>query len=120
MFVKCLKCLLYTLCATCFGHTGPSSGNTQETHNQRSGTPNGAQNGRGTKYRKNRYPITSKLIIITTYFKSTIDKVHSIVDSLKKVLPEDGHVWPKHVPHKHRMHIYFNDILNILTNIILN
>jgi hypothetical protein len=27
------------------------------------------------------------------------------------VLPEDGPVWPKHVPRKNRLYIYFNDIL---------
>jgi hypothetical protein len=36
------------------------------------------------------------------------------------VLPEVGPVWPKHVVHKHRLYIYFNDILNILTNILVN
>jgi hypothetical protein len=44
-----------------------------------------------------------------TYLKSTIDKVHSAVDSLKNVLPEDGPVWLKRVAHKHRMYIYFNE-----------
>jgi hypothetical protein len=44
---------------------------------------------------------------MTTYFKSTIDKVHSAVDSLKNVLPEDGPVWPKHAAHKHGMYITF-------------
>jgi hypothetical protein len=36
------------------------------------------------------------------------------------VLPEDGHVWLKHVVHKHRMYIYFKDIWNILINILVN
>jgi hypothetical protein len=44
------------------------------------------------------------------YFKSTIDKVHSAVDSLKNVLPEGVPVWPKHVAHKRRMYVYFNHI----------
>jgi hypothetical protein len=35
-------------------------------------------------------------------------------------LPEDGLVRPKYVAHKHRMYIYFNDILNVLTNIIVS
>jgi hypothetical protein len=35
------------------------------------------------------------------------DKVLSAVDS---VLPEDGPVWQKHIAHKHRMYIYFNDV----------
>jgi hypothetical protein len=53
-----------------------------------------------------RHPITPKLIIIiTTYFKSTIDNVDSAVDSLI-VLPEDGPVRPKHVAHKHTMYIF--------------
>jgi hypothetical protein len=54
-------------------------------YNQESGTPNGAKSGCNTKDRKNRHPITSKLIIIimTTYFKNSTDKVHSAVDSLK-------------------------------------
>jgi hypothetical protein len=57
---------------------------TQDTHDQESGTPNGAQSGRKTYDRKNRHPITPKLIITMTYFKSTIDNVHSAVDSLNK------------------------------------
>jgi hypothetical protein len=36
------------------------------------------------------------------------------------VLPEDGPVWPKHEAHNPRMYIYFNEILNILTNILVN
>jgi hypothetical protein len=54
------------------------------------------------------------------YFKSTTVKVDSAVDSLKNVFPEDDPVWPKHVTHKHRMYIYFNDILNILTKLFVN
>jgi hypothetical protein len=51
-----------------------------------SGTPNGAQSGCNRKDRKNRHPVTPKLIIITiTYFKSTTDKMDSEVDSLKKM-----------------------------------
>jgi hypothetical protein len=51
---------------------------TQDTHDQGSGTPNGAQRSRNTKDSKNRHPVTPKLIIITTtYIKSTTDKVHS-------------------------------------------
>jgi hypothetical protein len=87
---------------------------THGTHNQDSGTPNEAQRGRNTKDRENQHPITSKLIIIiitTKYFKSTIDKVHSALGSLNNMLPEEGPVWSKHVAHKHRMYIYFNDII---------
>jgi hypothetical protein len=44
--------------------------------------PKGAQSGCNTKDRKNRHPVTPKLIIITTtYFKSSVDKVQSAVDS---------------------------------------
>jgi hypothetical protein len=43
-----------------------------DTDDQQSGTPNGAQSSHNTKDRNNRHPITPKLIIITTYFKSTI------------------------------------------------
>jgi hypothetical protein len=55
----------------------------QDTHDQESGTPS----GHNTKDRKNRHPVTSKLLITTTtmYFKSTIDKVHNAVDSLQKM-----------------------------------
>jgi hypothetical protein len=49
---------------------------------QESGTPNGAQSGRNSKDRKNKYPIIPKLIIVTTYLKSTIDKVRGAVDSI--------------------------------------
>jgi hypothetical protein len=53
--------------------------------------------------------ITSKLIIITTYFKSTAQ----CSGFLNNVLSEDGPVWPKHIGHKYK----FYDIINILTNI---
>jgi hypothetical protein len=39
---------------------------------------------------------------------------------LNNVLPEDGPVWSKHVAHKRGLYIYFSDILNILTNILVN
>jgi hypothetical protein len=55
---------------------------TQDTHNQESSTPNGAKSSHNTKDKKNRHPITSKLITMT-YFKSTTDKVHSAVGSLR-------------------------------------
>jgi hypothetical protein len=47
---------------------------TQDTHDQGSGTPNGAQSGCNTKDRKSRHPVTPKLIIIIimTYLKNTI------------------------------------------------
>jgi hypothetical protein len=35
--------------------------------------------------------------IIMTHIKNTTDKVHSAVDSLRIMLPEDGPVRPKHV-----------------------
>jgi hypothetical protein len=54
------------------------------------------------------------------YFKSTIWRSAQHSGFLKNVLPEDGPVCPKHVAHKHRMYICFNDILNILTNILVN
>jgi hypothetical protein len=53
-----------------------------DTHNLESGTPNWAQSGRSTKDRKSKHPITSKLIIIAAYLKSTTDKVLSAVESL--------------------------------------
>jgi hypothetical protein len=52
-----------------------------DAHNQESGTPNGAQSRRNLKDRKNKHLLTPKLIIVTTYFKSTIDKVQSAMDS---------------------------------------
>jgi hypothetical protein len=54
-----------------------------DTYDQESVTPSGAQSSCNTKDRKNRHPITPKLIIMT-YFKSTIDSADSAVDSLKK------------------------------------
>jgi hypothetical protein len=57
---------------------------TQDTHNQESGTSNGAHSGRNMYDGKNRHPITPKLIITMTYFKSTTDNVHCAVDSLNK------------------------------------
>jgi hypothetical protein len=45
---------------------------TQDTNNQRSGTPNGAQSGRKEKDSKNKHPITPELIITTTCISSTI------------------------------------------------
>jgi hypothetical protein len=44
----------------------------KDTHNQGSGTPSEAQSGRNTKDRNIKHPVTPKLIIIMTYFKSTI------------------------------------------------
>jgi hypothetical protein len=67
--------------ATRFGHTGPFSGNTWYTTKE-AAHPVG-HSGRNTKDMKNRHPTAPKLIIITTYCKSTFDKVHSAVDSLK-------------------------------------
>jgi hypothetical protein len=80
--LKCLKDhkAIKTFCfhALYFGHKGQHK-STQDTHDQESSTHNWAENSRDTKDRKNRHPITSKLITITTYFKSTTDKVHSAV-----------------------------------------
>jgi hypothetical protein len=55
------------------------------------------------------HSITPKLIITTTYCKSTIDSVRSAVGSLN-MLPKDSSLRWKHVAHKHKMHIYFSDI----------
>jgi hypothetical protein len=55
-------------------------------HDHGSGTPSGAQSCRNTGDRNNEHPVTPKLIIITTCFKSSIDKVHSVVDYLKILL----------------------------------
>jgi hypothetical protein len=88
---------------------------TQDTHNQGSGTPNGVQSGRNTKDRKNKHPIRTQLII-TTYFKSTIDKVHSAVDSLKVCCLKMAPLWPKHVAHKHRIYMFYDILRNILVN----
>jgi hypothetical protein len=63
---------------------GTRNKNQHKIHDQESGTPSGAQSGCNTQDRKNRHPITPKVIITTTYFKSTIDNVHSAVDSLNK------------------------------------
>jgi hypothetical protein len=43
------------------------------------------------------------------HIKSTIEKVHSVVDFLISVLPEDDLMMPKH-----RMYMYFNDIFSEL------
>jgi hypothetical protein len=66
------------LCATYTRNTN------QQRYNQESGTSNGTQSGRNTSDRKSRHPVTPKLIITTTYCKSTIDNVHNAVDSLNK------------------------------------
>jgi hypothetical protein len=44
------------------------------------------------------------------------------VESLKSVLPDDGPVRPKYVVSNIGIYIYicFNDILNILTNILMS
>jgi hypothetical protein len=83
-FIKTFKMSLkyiyiLCLCATCFSHTGPPSGNTCL-----------------------RNPLHCALCL-----KVLFDKVHSPVDSFKKkALPDGGPVWPKHVAHKHKMYIY--------------
>lgn len=74
---------------------------THGTYDHGRGTRNGAQRGRNTKDWKNEHPITPNLIIILikkmTYFKSTTEKVHNVVDSSRNELPED--VWQKYVAH---------------------
>jgi hypothetical protein len=74
---------------------------TQDTHNQRSRTPNGAQSSCNTKDKKIKHPVTPKLIIIIiiiiiiitmTYFKSTIWQNAQCSGFLKNVLPEDDRV----------------------------
>jgi hypothetical protein len=100
--------------------------NTRKTQPRKRRTQWGTE-GRNTKDRKNRHLITQTLIIIIiiiiitmTYFKSTIWQSAHCSGFLKNMLPEDDPVWSKHVEHKHRKYIYFNDVLNILTNIIVN
>jgi hypothetical protein len=82
-----------------------------DAHDHGRGTSNGAQSGRNTRDRKNKHHITPKQIITTTYIKSTTDKVHSAVDSLIMCcLKMSLCGLKKHVAHKLRMYIYFNDI----------
>jgi hypothetical protein len=57
------------LCTTCFTSQ-------HMIHDRESGTPNGAQSSHNSKDRKNNYPIILELIIMMTYLKSTLDKVH--------------------------------------------
>jgi hypothetical protein len=86
MFVKMFKINIYAFCVYAL-RVSATQGHLQATHFLRN--PNGAQSGCNTKDRKNRHPVTPKLIIIIimmTYFKSSSDKVHSALDTVNKSL----------------------------------